>query len=95
MATKKRGKKAAKKGAKKGAKAAAALAPTAFLQFTRSGVPVGPAIPAPPGANDLHLFWRLVAPRVIIRARWTRSGVPIPLAIPVPPGANDAHIKIV
>lgn len=87
-------KKRTKKSAKKSAKAAA-LAPTAHLQFTRSGVPVGPPIPAPPGANDLHLFWRLVPPRVFIRARWTKNNVPIAPAIPVPPGANDAHIKIV
>ena len=92
MATKKS--KSTKKKAASTRKAAAAAAPVVSvkLQFTRSGVPVGPPKVAPPQANDLRLVWK-IPPGVIVQAFWTRNGQPI-APIPVPPGANDAHLRI-
>jgi hypothetical protein len=86
------GAKSTKSKAASSRKVAAAPVVSVKLQFTRSGVPVGPPKVAPPPANDLRLVWR-IPPGVIVQAFWTRNGQPI-APIPVPPGANDAHLKI-
>jgi hypothetical protein len=58
------------------------------LIFTQNGVPIPPRIPAPRGANDLHISW---AAGVVW---WTLFGLPLLPFIPIPPNANDFWFRL-